>query len=456
MAPFSTARAAGSITISTPGNAQALSGGSVTVSGTTTPNTTVVVKEGTKPLAWVISNGSGVWSATIQGVSNGSHSYTAQSIANTYAYFAGAGSDDTLNRLRLSDNAINPSGGGWPFITAATWLLPAPLHFNSTGIGYFAQAGNPTLTPGKFDINALAEPSAVTSYEANPNSNTGEFSNDGTKWYGVNTDLDSISVVDVASNTQTATIAVGDQPNSVKYTETGLILVTNQADNTVSVINATNNTVITTFAIACPTVASLGGTLPIPGKDAFYANCSTDGIIKKIDITNGDELTQFDVSGDLSPLGPLFLSPDNKKLYAAGFYGTSSADKMLVINAETGLTLSTINLSGASFGPSMSPDGQYFYTSVQGAFDMMLIDVISTTSDTVVDTLDVSTLGIPGPIAFGAPETASANVTITMTDSMSPAILPEVGAPVARLLVLFAALTISTAVVILHKKMKVE
>jgi YVTN family beta-propeller protein len=417
----------------------------------------VVVKEGATPLAWVISDGAGAWSTTIQGVANGAHTYTAQSITNnTYAYFAGAGSDDTLNRLRLSDNAINPSGGGWPFVTSGTWLLPAPTLLSGSGIGYFLQPGNPAITPGRFDVNNPAEPASTSGYEANPSTISGAFSAGGTKWYAANSDTDSVSVVDVATNTQTAAVAVGDQPMSVKYTESDLILVANQGDNTVSVIDSVTNAVVNTFTIACSTSSTLVAVLPIPGRDAFYAACSADGLIKQIDMTSGDELGVFDVSGSLSPITQMILSPDSKKLYVAGAYSFASADKVLVVDTQAGDVFSTIVLSGASFGPSMSPDGQYLYAAIQGAFDTTLIDVVSTQSDSVVDTIDVASLGIPGPVAFGAPEVASTSVSFEMTDSTVPQILPEVGPPITRLLIVFVALLASTATIALHRKMGQE
>jgi YVTN family beta-propeller protein len=68
--------------------------------------------------------------------------------------------------------------------------------------------------------------------------------------YVTNEGDDTVSVVDGATNTVSATIPVGVAPLGVAVSETfNRIYVVNSADGTVSIIDGTTNTVIDTVAV---------------------------------------------------------------------------------------------------------------------------------------------------------------------------------------------------------------
>ena len=70
---------------------------------------------------------------------------------------------------------------------------------------------------------------------------------DGTKVYVTNSDDDTISIIDTATNVVTATVSVGCNPLGVAISPDGTrIYVANAGDNTTSIINTTKNTVIAT------------------------------------------------------------------------------------------------------------------------------------------------------------------------------------------------------------------
>src|SRR6266853_1562919 len=68
--------------------------------------------------------------------------------------------------------------------------------------------------------------------------------------YITNNGSNNVSVIDTASNTVTATVAVGPYPTGVAVNPAGTrVYVTNQAGNTVSVLDTSTNTVIATVAV---------------------------------------------------------------------------------------------------------------------------------------------------------------------------------------------------------------
>lgn len=72
---------------------------------------------------------------------------------------------------------------------------------------------------------------------------------DGTRAYVVNVSDDSVSVIDTASNTVVATVGVGVFPTGVAITPDGArAYVANEGSNTVSVIDTATNTVVATAA----------------------------------------------------------------------------------------------------------------------------------------------------------------------------------------------------------------
>jgi YVTN family beta-propeller protein len=73
---------------------------------------------------------------------------------------------------------------------------------------------------------------------------------DGRTVYVTNETDNTVSVIAAASNTVTATIAVGKSPVGVAVTPGGsTVYVTNRVDNTVSMIAAATNTVTATIPV---------------------------------------------------------------------------------------------------------------------------------------------------------------------------------------------------------------
>lgn len=86
------------------------------------------------------------------------------------------------------------------------------------------------------------------------------FSVDGSKAYVANGDDDTVSVIDVASKTVTATVNVGDNPVGAWTGSDGRMYVDNEDGQSISVINATTNAVDQTIDLGfMPGIASHNG-----------------------------------------------------------------------------------------------------------------------------------------------------------------------------------------------------
>ena len=67
--------------------------------------------------------------------------------------------------------------------------------------------------------------------------------------YVTNSVADTVSVIDAATGTVTATIPVGGNPDGVAVDPAGTVYVTNNGDDTVSVIDAATRTVTATIPV---------------------------------------------------------------------------------------------------------------------------------------------------------------------------------------------------------------
>lgn len=415
--------AVAAVSITSPSAGATLPAGNVTVTGTAGAGQTVILSRDNMPLKMVIADGSGNWNTTISNMAAGSVTLTAKAIENSqYAYFGAVTQDfssNTMNRIRLSDNTVNPGGGSWPVATSSTRLVPGSVYSNDNGILYYLPLGDSTAVPAMFDTNNPADYATVSNYESDPGLMGGAFNLDGTKWYGFNADLNNVSVVDVATNTQIGSpITVGNKPQSGSRGSDGRIYVSNSTDNTVSVIDTNTDAVVETIVVPpCPTYEGLASMAFPQGEDYFYVACAPDGVIFKLSLSEGSHLDTIDISDSHETIAGMFMSPDNRSIYASGIFNTSSQDQITVIDTGSGSISEIISLTGGSFTGVLSPDGQFIYAGIQDGFTGSVIDVISTATNTIVDTIDTSSVGVPGVIAFGPASYATASVTFTVTST---------------------------------------
>jgi len=411
------AEAAPTISITSPTPNQSISGTNFTVTGTATANTTVVVSNNGQSFAQTISDASGNWSVN-SSLPAGQVQITAKAIENpAYGYFPTTAlnfSSTNINRIRLSDNFINPGGGLWPVNTPRflIGLIPSPLG----KIFYTNNAFNPASLPEKFDTSAPAEPVPATgAFPANPQTNKGDYNSAGTKYYAGSISANNVvSVIDVASNAHLADINVGNRPTSLWTAPSGKIYAA-MNNNEVKIINTDTDTIESTVPIPCVDIGSVA-VLSFSQDNNYpyyYVPCNNDGTIIKLRLSDNTVVGTFNIGGD--PVTSA-LSPDNKRLFVSNVTGTDDRGKMRVINTDNGSIITTINLTGGALGFIPSADFQKVIIATPesldtpGTFDVQNIDVIDTATYTVTP---IATTGFATAVTFSPSEIAEANVDVS-------------------------------------------
>jgi YVTN family beta-propeller protein len=129
--------------------------------------------------------------------------------------------------------------------------------------------------------------------------------------YITNLESNNVSVIDTATNTVTATIAVGAGPLGVAVSPDGSkVYITNDNDNpgTVSVIDTATNTVTATIPVG---VAPVGVAVSLDGSMVYVANFGS-GTVSVITTATNTVIATI-------PIGPspegLAVTPDGSKVY---------------------------------------------------------------------------------------------------------------------------------------------
>ena len=219
---------------------------------------------------------------------------------------------------------------------------------------------------------------------------------DGTRLYVTRNGANTVSVINTATNTTTATITVGALPNSAALNTDGTRLyVTNQNTNTVSVINTATNTVTATIAVGRQPNA-----ITVIGNRAFIS-AAGDNRIQVLDTTTNTITATITVAGPLRqhrqprrhpplcrqrhantisvintatntvtatiPTGTtlpykLAITPDGTRLFLTSIGSWSTpAGTVTVIDTTTNTTIATLPTNTWSFGVAVAPNGSYTY-----------------------------------------------------------------------------------------------
>jgi YVTN family beta-propeller protein len=201
--------------------------------------------------------------------------------------------------------------------------------------------------------------------------------------YVVNTVSNSVSVVDTTTNTVTATIGVGPSPLSLAITPDGSrVYVTNSADNTVSVINTTSKTVVATIQVPVqstwnPEVGDIpnvvGDIVVSPTGDRAYVT-ATDGTVSVINTSTNTVVS----TNSVGYYSDLKISADGRHLYGThfGYYGSPSVTVLDVSPAGTVTYNSAVTVGPVwdldamqseftenTYNVVLSPDGRRMYVT---------------------------------------------------------------------------------------------
>jgi YVTN family beta-propeller protein len=198
------------------------------------------------------------------------------------------------------------------------------------------------------------------------------FSPDGSRAYvsGGN----SVAVVDTTSNTVVANITVPTAYAVAVNPDGSDAYVTSEGGGTVSVIDTSTNTVTGTINVgALPTDVAVS-----PDGTHVYASNYSSGTVSVIDTATNTATATISVGGN--PYG-VVVSPDGSHAYVATWSGNVE-----IIDTATNSVTGSIAV-GPAVGVAISADGSRLYVSHYTASNT--VTVIDTTTDTIVDTINV-------------------------------------------------------------------
>ncbi|MGW6413079.1 YVTN family beta-propeller repeat protein [Streptomyces vinaceus] len=193
---------------------------------------------------------------------------------------------------------------------------------------------------------------------------------DGTRAYVTNSLDDTVSVIDAATNTVSATIPVGTGPQAVAV-RGSRAYTANAASDDMSVIDTVTNTVIATIPVGdAPQGVAVSGT------HAYTANANDD-TVSVVDTVTGTVTATLPV-GD----GPRGLAVSGSRAYVTN----ANADSLSVIDTVTDTVTTTVPVGDNPSGVALSPDGAHAYTANTNSDNVSVID---TATVTVTDTVTV-------------------------------------------------------------------
>ncbi|MDD4250280.1 MAG: beta-propeller fold lactonase family protein, partial [Methanosarcina sp.] len=311
--------------------------------------------------------------------------------------------------VQFTDLSTNATSWNWDFGDGTTSIEQSPVHT-------YLAVGNYTVNLTVNNLNGTDSKTAtITVLQSIPPVSGKQFA------YITNQGSDSVSVIDMATKTITATIPVGDGPSGVAVSPAGTkVYVTNSGNNTVSVINTADNTVTSTvnvgndpYGVAVSPdgtmvyVTNLNDnsvsvintatnqviyTIPVgkwpegvaftpDGEKAYVANYYSYSTISVIDTATNTVISTVNDPEIYGPSG-IAIAPNGKKAYVTSNFN----DKLAVIDLLSNQVMTTVNVESGPHGVSVSPDGTRVYV-VNG--DGNIISVIDTATDEVIATVPV-------------------------------------------------------------------
>ena len=190
----------------------------------------------------------------------------------------------------------------------------------------------------------------------------------------------AVSVMNAATNVVIATISVGSGPIGVAVSPNGSrVYVSNYNDGTMSVINAATNTVVATVQLG----PHNGGSAPVgvavtpDGRYVYVTN--RFNYVSVIDTASNTEVAAVGAGPFTTPAG-VAVTPDGKYVYVA-----DSGNYYVTVIATTTNTASTIFLGTQPQALAISPDGAHVYVTVIGtSIGLVVLDTATNTAVTSI------------------------------------------------------------------------
>ena len=212
-----------------------------------------------------------------------------------------------------------------------------------------------------------------------------DFSPDGNTAYVTNQFSQNVSVIDVPSAQQVATIPTpSGNPTVVRVSPDGTRLFMATTTTTVYIVDTQTRQIIGSVQVGfVPNAFAVH-----PDGRIIYVSAAFGGSVTEVDMFTGTALRTFTVGGIPQDMA---VSHDGQRLYVAN----ESAAVLDEINLQSGQVTGTIALAGGPFGIGVTPDDNHAYISLPG---QGLVQVFNLQSRKLAFNLDVG--GRPRRIGF--------------------------------------------------------
>ena len=198
----------------------------------------------------------------------------------------------------------------------------------------------------------------------------------GTSVFITNRGSNDVSVIDTTTNTVVATVVVGTDPQGVAVNPAGTrAYVANNVTSNVSVIDTTTNTVVATVAVGN---FPFGVAVNPAGTRAYVANFTSNNVSVIDTATNTVIAT---VAVGTNPRG-VAVNPAGTRAYVANFI----SNNVSVVDTSTNTVINTVVVGAAPDGVAVNPAGTRAYVANSNSNNVSVID---TTTNTVVTTVAV-------------------------------------------------------------------
>lgn len=197
--------------------------------------------------------------------------------------------------------------------------------------------------------------------------------------YVANYSANTVSVINTSNNTVVTTIPVGSSPNpnSLAVNQAGTFAyVGSFGSSTLSVISTSSNTVVATIPVGS---APSGIAFAPNGKTAYVSNYGSGSVSV---INTGTKMVTATIFVGRSPHG-LAVTPNGGFVYVPN-YGSANVS---VISTLTNKVVATIAVGDGPTWAAISPDGTVAYVTNNGS---NTVSVIRTGDNSVINTINVS------------------------------------------------------------------
>jgi len=242
-------------------------------------------------------------------------------------------------------------------------------------------SGNVLANEFRFEAQTISVGDAPRFLALNTNNNSLYISNDGD---------DTISVLNTVTNIVDTTISLANSPHNVLFNpDNNRIYVTNDLDDRITVIETVNDTVLSVNVVGDRPVGMDYST----SNQRIYIALFNDNAVDVYNPSTDSVDTTITGVGT-TPRNVLYISSNNR-IYVTGGTGNN----VIVIDPTTNTIETTINVGNLAFGLDFNSSNNNLYVSNR---DDNSISVINIDNNEVVDTITDSSFNDPLFIEFNA------------------------------------------------------